>query len=130
MFYRCHVFFCTNQRPAGHPRGSCGRKDSERLRNYMKARAKELRLDDVRINSAGCLDRCELGPSVVIYPEGVWYQVRTTADVDEILDIHLQQGGRVSRLLMPEANTAEALVTASPGGDGASAAPEGTGGRR
>jgi (2Fe-2S) ferredoxin len=100
LFYRTHVFCCTNERPEGHPRGCCKRKGSERLRNYMKARAKELGLTDVRINAAGCLDRCELGPSMVIYPEGVWYTVRTPADVDEILAVHVIGRGRVPRLMM------------------------------
>ena len=100
LFYRAHVFCCTNERPEGHPRGCCKGKGSERLRNYMKARAKELGLKDVRINASGCLDRCELGPSVVIYPEGVWYTVRTPEDVDEVLKTHLIGGGRVRRLMM------------------------------
>ena len=56
----------------------------------------------MRINAAGCLDRCALGPSIVIYPEGVWYTARTEADVDEILAVHVRDGGRVERLLMPE----------------------------
>ena len=100
LFYRVHVFCCTNERPEGHPRGCCKHKGSERLRDYMKARAKELGLKDVRINTSGCLDRCELGPSMVIYPEGVWYTVRTREDVDEILQTHLIGGGRVARLMM------------------------------
>src|SRR5690348_2661776 len=62
LFYRQHVFCCTNTRPPGHPRGCCSEKGSEKLRNYMKVRAKELGLADLRINAAGCLDRCELGP--------------------------------------------------------------------
>ena len=99
-FYRAHVFCCTNERPEDHPRGCCKRKGSQRLRDYMKARAKELGLADVRINTSGCLDRCELGPSVVIYPEGIWYTVRTREDVDEILHTHLIGGGRVERLMM------------------------------
>ncbi|MBW7851765.1 MAG: (2Fe-2S) ferredoxin domain-containing protein [Rhodospirillales bacterium] len=99
-YYRAHVFCCTNQRPAGHPRGSCAAKGSEGLRDYMKARAKEFGLGDVRINSAGCLDRCELGPTMVIYPEGVWYACRTREDVDEILRTHLIEGGRVGRLML------------------------------
>ena len=100
LFYRAHVFCCTNERPEGHPRGCCKHKGSERLRDYMKARAKELGLKDVRINTSGCLDRCELGPSMVIYPEGVWYTVRTREDVEEILQTHLIGGGRVARLMM------------------------------
>ncbi len=99
-YYACHVFCCTNERPAGHPRGCCKEKGGERLRNYMKARAKELGLRGVRINIAGCLDRCELGPTMVIYPEGVWYSVQTTEDVDEILKTHVMGGGRVARLML------------------------------
>ena len=100
LYYRRHVFCCLNERPAGHPRGCCKAKGSEGLRNYMKARAKELGLADLRVNASGCLDRCELGPTMVIYPEGVWYSYATTADVDEILATHLRDGGRVRRLLL------------------------------
>ncbi|MBK8173940.1 MAG: (2Fe-2S) ferredoxin domain-containing protein [Rhodospirillales bacterium] len=99
-FYRLHVFCCTNERPEGHERGSCARRGSVRLRDYMKARTKELGLDDVRINSAGCLDRCELGPTVVIYPDGVWYRCETRADVDEVLLRHVLDGERIPRLML------------------------------
>ena len=99
-YYRAHVFCCTNERPAGHPRGCCKAKGAEKLRNYMKARAKELGLSDVRVNMAGCLDRCELGPTMVIYPEGVWYTYASMADVDEILQRHVIEGGRVERLML------------------------------
>ncbi len=102
LFFRCHVFYCTNRRPAGDPRGSCAEKGSDKLRDYMKARAKELGLKGVRVNAAGCLDRCVLGPSVAIYPEGIWYTARSEADVDEILATHIRDGGRVERLMMPE----------------------------
>jgi len=100
LYYTCHVFCCVNQRPEKHPRGSCSRRGSERLRNYMKARAKELGLERVRINASGCLDRCELGPTMVIYPEGVWYHYETRADVDEILSTHVQGKRRVERLML------------------------------
>ena len=99
-YYRCHVFCCTNIRPKEHPRGSCARKGSEGMRDTMKNIAKEMGLKDIRVNSAGCLDRCELGPTLVIYPEGVWYGVKTREDIDEILDTHLVKGGRVERLLL------------------------------
>ncbi len=99
-YYRVHVFCCTNERPSGHPRGCCKEKGSEKLRNYMKARAKELGLDDVRINQAGCLDRCELGPTMVIYPDGVWYRYSTAAEIDEILLTHVRDGDRVQRLML------------------------------
>ncbi len=66
----------------------------------MKARAKELGLEKVRINSSGCLDRCELGPTMVIYPEGIWYRYQTREDVDEILKVHVLGRGRVERLML------------------------------
>ena len=100
LYYRVHVFCCVNERPADHPRGCCLAKGSQDLRDYMKARAKELKLRQVRINASGCLDRCELGPTMVIYPEGVWYAYRTRADVDEILETHVASGGRVERLML------------------------------
>jgi len=101
LFFTTHVFFCVNEREKGHRRGCCLAKDSQTLRDYMKVKAKEMKLPRVRINSSGCLDRCELGPSVVIYPEGVWYTCKTTEDVDRILEEHLRDGGRVDDLLMP-----------------------------
>ncbi|MCX8133009.1 MAG: (2Fe-2S) ferredoxin domain-containing protein [Roseococcus sp.] len=101
-FYTAHVFVCCNRRPDGHRRGSCAAKGSEALRDYMKARAKELGLARVRVNMAGCLDRCEFGPAIVIYPEGVWYRAETRADVDEILAAHLVEGGRARRLMLTE----------------------------
>jgi (2Fe-2S) ferredoxin len=100
LFYRAHIFCCTNRRPAGHPRGCCAERGSEELRDYMKDQAKKLGLKDVRVNMAGCLDRCELGPCIVIYPEGVWYSVRDKADIDEVLNVHVKQGGRVHRLML------------------------------
>ena len=99
-YYRAHVFCCTNVRPEGHRRGCCQRRGSEPLRDYLKARTKEMGLKDVRVNTAGCLDRCELGPTMVIYPEGVWYTYRTREDVDEILHTHLVGGARVERLML------------------------------
>ncbi len=100
--FDAHLFVCCNRRPDGHARGSCAAAGSEKLRDYMKARVKELGLNArIRVNSAGCLDRCELGPCLVIYPEGVWYQVRSPADVDEVLRCHLVEGGRAGALMLP-----------------------------
>jgi (2Fe-2S) ferredoxin len=99
-YYRLHVFVCTNVRPEDQPRRSCGRNGSLELRDYLKDRAKEAGLKGVRINNAGCLDRCDLGPVLVIYPEGVWYGFETREDIDEILDTHLVKGGRVERLML------------------------------
>lgn len=100
-YYKAHIFACTNQRPPGHERGSCASKGAEHLRNYMKKRAKEMDIKGIRVNGAGCLDRCELGPCFVIYPEGIWYSPKNESDIDEILTSHLQQGKRVERLMMP-----------------------------
>jgi (2Fe-2S) ferredoxin len=110
-FYEAHVFVCCNRRPDGHRRGSCAARGSEALRDYMKARAKELGLARVRVNMAGCLDRCEFGPTVVIYPEGVWYRVETKSDIDEVLQTHLVAGGRVPRLMLTERDVPPAKET-------------------
>ena len=99
-YYRLHVFCCMNQRPAGHVRGCCLDKGAGKLRDYMKARAKELGFSDVRINQAGSLDRCELGPTLVTYPDGVWYRADNNADIDEILEKHVGRGERVARLML------------------------------
>jgi (2Fe-2S) ferredoxin len=101
LYFDFHVFVCVNRRPDGHPKGSCAERGSERLRDYMKMRAKQLGVARARVNSAQCLDRCELGPCVVVYPEGVWYRVDNETDVDEVLRTHLLEGGRVTRLMLP-----------------------------
>jgi len=100
LFFDCHVFCCTNIRPAEHPRGSCARKGAVDLRDRMKKMAHEMGLKGVRVNAAGCLDRCELGPTMVIYPEGIWYRFENEADITEILTTHVKGGGRVARLMM------------------------------
>ena len=101
QFYAAHLFVCCNRRPDGHKRGSCAAAGSEKLRDYMKARAKEMGLGKVRVNLAGCLDRCELGPCLVIYPEGIWYKLGSPADVDAVLERHIRDGGRVPELMLP-----------------------------
>lgn len=104
-YFDRHVFCCTNERAAGHPRGCCKERGAEPLRDHMKKRASALGLGKrVRINLAGCLDRCELGPVMVIYPEGVWYTYANEADVEEILQTHLVEGRRVERLMLDPAD--------------------------
>ena len=97
-FFTSHIFCCTNRREPGHTRGSCAEKGAEELRDYMKSKVKQLGLASTRVNNAGCLDRCELGPCIVIYPEGIWYSPKTKEDVDEIIREHLQGGKVVERL--------------------------------
>src|ERR1041385_6354634 len=98
-----HIFVCTNQRSPDDPRGSCSKLGSEALHAHFKQEAKRLDLKDiVRANKAGCLDHCAQGPSVVIYPEGVWYQVKSKGDVTEIMERHVIKGEVVTRLVMPD----------------------------
>jgi (2Fe-2S) ferredoxin len=94
-----HLFVCENRRPEGHPKGCCAEKGSVELRQAFKTAIGEAGLaGQVRANSAGCLDACEHGASVVIYPEGVWYGHVTVADVPEIVQSHLIEGRPVERL--------------------------------
>ena len=102
FFFKHHIFCCTNRRASGHTRGCCAEKDAEGLRDYMKSRVKDLGLPKTRVNNAGCLDRCEKGPCIVIYPEGVWYSCKTREDIDEVISKHLQEGQIIDRLVIPE----------------------------
>jgi (2Fe-2S) ferredoxin len=104
-YYRLHLFVCTNERPAGHERGCCKERGAVPLRNYMKAKAKALGIKDIRVNIAGCLDRCELGPVMVIYPQGVWYHFKSEADIDRILVSHVIGGEIVADLALTNDQT-------------------------
>jgi (2Fe-2S) ferredoxin len=98
-FYQHHVFFCCNQREGG--KACCNDYGAVDIRDYAKARVKELGLSGpgkVRINMAGCLDRCEEGPVLVVYPEETWYTYVDREDIDEIISEHLQHGRVVERL--------------------------------
>ena len=98
-YYKQHVFFCTNLREDGS--ACCQKFDAQAMRDYAKSRTKALGLagaGKVRINSAGCLDRCAEGPVLVVYPEGVWYSYVDKEDIDEILEQHIQNGQPVDRL--------------------------------
>jgi (2Fe-2S) ferredoxin len=94
-----HLFVCLNERPPGHARGDCTSKGSPDLLKKFKDALKARGLDEtIRANKAGCLDSCEHGCSVVVYPEAVWYGAVTQADVDEIVEKHLIKGEPVKRL--------------------------------
>lgn len=100
-YYRHHVFICTNQRTDG--REYCEQHGSAALRSYAKARIKALGLSGpggVRINTAGCMDRCSRGPVMAIYPEATWYTFVDEEDIDEIIQRHIQGGEIVERLLL------------------------------
>jgi (2Fe-2S) ferredoxin len=98
-YYQYHVFFCCNQREPG--RACCNNHGAQEIRDYAKQRIKERGLSGpghVRVNQAGCMDRCEEGPVLVVYPEGIWYTYVDRADVDEIIEEHLGKGRVVERL--------------------------------
>jgi len=102
-YYKKHLFFCTNQRDPG--KKCCADAGASNMREYAKEKLKNLGLigkGEIRVSSAGCLGRCKKGPILLIYPEGVWYQYQSIADVDEIINTHVVQGGLVERLLIDE----------------------------
>jgi (2Fe-2S) ferredoxin len=98
--YRVHVFCCVNERPETHWRGSCGAKRGRQLCDYMCRLGITLGIKRIRINHAGCMNLCEHGPVMVVYPEGAWYKFETEADVAEILRSHVVGGRRVERLAL------------------------------
>lgn len=102
-YYQYHIFFCTNQRPSG--KTSCENHHASEMRLYLKDRIKALDLHgagQVRVNATGCMGRCDFGPVLVVYPEGVWYTFVDQEDIDEIVEKHLQGGQVVERLRIPE----------------------------
>jgi len=107
--FKYHIFMCVNERAADDPRGSCTAKGSKALQDLFKSELKRRKLDGlVRANKAGCLDACEHGPTVVIYPDEVWYRVKTESDVMEVMDRHIGKGEIVTRLLIPFPQTSSA----------------------
>jgi len=97
--YARHVFFCCNQRTNG--KACCGNHDAQAMRDYAKSKIKSLNLAGkgrLRINQAGCMDRCEEGPVIVVYPEEIWYTYVDKDDIDEIIEEHLVNGRIVDRL--------------------------------
>lgn len=100
-FYRHHVFFCLNQRDNGE--ACCQNKGAEAAFEHMKARVKKLNLSgkgQVRINRSGCLDRCDEGPLLVVYPQAIWYTFIDNEDINEIIESHLLNDKVVERLVV------------------------------
>src|SRR5512135_407955 len=98
-YFKKHVFFCTNRREDGGP--CCANHGAQEMRDYAKKKLKAMDLTGagkIRINSAGCLDRCGEGPVLVVYPEGIWYTFVDNSDLDEIIEEHLKHGRVVERL--------------------------------
>jgi len=102
QYYSHHIFFCLNKRENGEP--CCADHNAQAAFDRCKAKVKSLGLagpGKVRVNKAGCLDRCQGGPIAVVYPEGTWYTYVDEKDIDEIVESHLQKGEVVERLLTP-----------------------------
>jgi (2Fe-2S) ferredoxin len=101
--FQRHVFVCINERPADHPRGCCKAKGGVAVRDALKSELTKRGLSKrIRANNSGCLDQCEQGVTVVVYPEQVWYGHVTPADIAEIVEQHLIGGQVVERLLLPD----------------------------
>lgn len=101
--YRYHIFTCINERTPDDPKGSCRAKGGREIHEAFKKGLKQKGLDkDARANKAGCLDQCAAGPVAVIYPEGVWYAIKTVEDVSEIIEQHIEKGQVVKRLLLKD----------------------------
>ncbi|MDO8718710.1 MAG: (2Fe-2S) ferredoxin domain-containing protein [Polaromonas sp.] len=101
-YYKNHVFFCLNQRSNGE--ACCAAQGAEAAFDRCKSQVKAAGLagpGQVRVNKAGCLDRCAAGPVLVVYPEAVWYSYVDESDIDEIVESHLKNGQVVERLLTP-----------------------------
>ena len=102
-YYARHIFFCLNQRDNGAD--ACSVHNAQAGFERCKMRIKEAGLSgvgQVRVNKAGCLDRCAGGPVAVVYPEAVWYSFVDEADIDEIVESHLMNGQPVERLMLPD----------------------------
>ena len=99
--WKHHVFVCTNQRPAGHPKGSCGEKGSPALLSALKEAVDAHDLHDtVKVTGSGCLGPCAHGITMVVYPEATWYGGVTLEDVPELVQTHLVEGRPVARLVL------------------------------
>jgi (2Fe-2S) ferredoxin len=102
-YYERHIFFCLNERKKGED--SCAQHHAQEGFDRCKMLVKQADLSgkgQVRVNKAGCLDRCAGGPVAVVYPEGVWYSFVDNHDIDEIVESHLKGGKVVQRLVLPD----------------------------
>lgn len=98
-----HVFVCVQNRPPGHPRGSCGEKSSMKVIEAFMTEVQQRNLyEKIAVTNTGCIGPCGMGPSVLVYPDGVMYGNVSESDVKEIVDQHLLGDQPVERLLMPE----------------------------
>lgn len=100
LLYNPHIFMCLDEKGAEPGRGCCADRGAMELFAHMRGYAKQNGVTGIRINRSSCLNRCELGPIMVVYPEGTWYAVRTKEDAEEIVRSHIIEGRRVERLVV------------------------------
>ena len=99
MRFEKYIFVCINERPDDHPRGSCAARGSLEVLAELKRLVKEHKLRlKIRVNKAGCMELCEIGPSIMVHPDNVWYQKVEVSDVAEIIESHIIGGVPVERL--------------------------------
>ncbi|HEX9809454.1 MAG TPA: (2Fe-2S) ferredoxin domain-containing protein [Alphaproteobacteria bacterium] len=111
LLYDPHIFICTEEKSCRAGASCCGQQGTAELLGYMKATAKARGIDNIRVNRSTCLERCEQGPVMVLYPEGIWYSFRSQRDIDEIIDKHLVRGGRAERLMVDPSGKAAGKAT-------------------
>lgn len=101
LLYDPHIFICTEENECRTAGGDCcGKSGTAELLAHMKMTTKQRGIRNIRVNRSRCLSRCDDGPVMVLYPEGVWYTFRTKEDVEEIVEEHLVKGGRATRLMV------------------------------
>ena len=98
--FKVHTFACFQQRPPGHPRGSCAEQGAKALWERLGAKLEGLGNPEITMTATGCLGFCRAGPLMVVYPDGIWYQPKTEADIDEIVQSHFAEGNPVERLII------------------------------
>jgi (2Fe-2S) ferredoxin len=101
--WKHHVFVCNNRRPPGHPKGSCAERGCADVFTALEAEVERLELfETVKLNTSSCLGPCRMGPTLVVYPENIWYGAVTAQDAREIVSSHFVEGRPVARLRLPE----------------------------
>ncbi len=104
LHYDFHVFICQNHRPDNIVKGCCRSKGSDKLLDHMKMLIKNLAVSNSLVTKSGCLNQCDRGIALVIYPQNVWYSVKSIDDISEIVESHIQNNKIVNKLLMEEKN--------------------------
>ena len=100
MIYKKHVFICINERE-DKTRKSCGEARGMALVNAFKEGLKKRKLNVMmRAQKTGCFDLCAFGPTVAVYPDGIFYGKVQLEDVDEIIEEHLINDRPVERLII------------------------------